>query len=721
MRKRYGGSLMSCFVIQTSIFLLLLPFQLNMQAAFLISAKGFNEKQVGILFLCFGITQFLFLAPAGYFLDYSDRKIDWVLGAGAAASALTVLTAITAEEDGRNMALMILWRLLQGGVTAILLPGFNGITLGIVGSTGFTHQVSRNRMMNHIGTATVVAFGSLLAYFLYPNIGALFFVSPVAAIGLAYNLRRIMPRHVDTDAARGLIIESPTMNEYEQYDEEQEAAAIEAAALSWQIMKEDQNSDPVKVESQKAEIINQFNYVNSNADPVCSLTSTCGTVPVFPSAVLPSPSVASATSSSYMPPDFLNADLIGKEALQRRNMVLLASPMSENEEGFQLPVSAELRQRQFAWPVSSTLTENGEQLASPSRPNASEADRCPKIEWTYDRGDGFKMDNNKQNSSALSMSHLDANTQQTHCGPALTSEDPPRKARTPFAVLMDPTLRLFVTILFFFHTANSSVLPLVMQSLALKDPQAGILLSGLCIVLAQACMSYFAKVCGDYSPIWGRKNLFLIGLASLTLRCFLLAGLVSATIVVEDDDASNLLKVLILSTQLLDAVGAGIVGCLQILVTNDIAGGTGRFSLMLGVTTGSMCLGGTVSGYIGQAMAQDYGYPFAFTALGIMSLVPFIMYVFFMPETLPDYARPNQQTFTKRRKRLAALFKRLAESRRQLVAKANPFVRRKSKNNDLASDSKEQPLTSGEVDDVRRPREVTTTTRRPLQTHVELV
>ena len=187
--------------------------KLNMQAAFLISAKGFNEKQVGLLFLSFGVTQFLCLIPAGYLLDYSNRKIDWVIGAGAAASALTVLTAVTAQEDGRNMALMVLWRLLQGGFTAVLMPGFNGITLGIVGSTGFTHQVSRNRMMNHIGTATVVVFGSLLAYFLYPNIGALFFVSPLAAIGLAYNLRRIMPRHVDTDAARGLIIESPMMTE----------------------------------------------------------------------------------------------------------------------------------------------------------------------------------------------------------------------------------------------------------------------------------------------------------------------------------------------------------------------------------------------------------------------------------------------------------------------------------------------------------------------------
>jgi Major Facilitator Superfamily len=397
-----------------------------------------------------------------------------------------------------------------------------------------------------------------------------------------------------------------------------------------------------------------------------------------------------------------------------------------NEQGFQLPVSDEMRHCQFQGPSSSNWTGNKQQLVTPSLANASETNRCSNNYWTHDPRPGLNVDNNQQNSSTLPVSYsLGTNAQPTLSGPGIPQDDPPRKARTPIAVLMDPTLRIFVTVLFFFHAANSSVLPLVMQSLALRDPQAGILLSGLCIVLAQACMSYFAKLCGDYSPIWGRKNLFLIGLASLTLRCFLLAGLVSAEIVMEDEDTANLLKVLILSTQLLDAVGAGIIGCLQILVTNDIAGGTGRFSLILGVTTGSMCLGGTVSGYFGQAMAQDYGYPFAFTALGIMSLVPLVMYAFFMPETLPDYARPNQQTFTKRRKRLAALFKRLAESRRRLVEKAkakNPFVRRKSKN-DLASDNKEQSLTSGEVNYGREPHQVTTTTGRPqaLQTQVELV
>ena len=453
----------------------------------------------------------------------------------------------------------------------------------------------------------------------------------------------------------------------------QEVAALEAEALSWHMMEEkhEKDSDPVtstvKANSKKAEIMNPPSYFKDNDDPYGR--STRRYVTAFPGGIIPSsqisPSAQSATSSSYMPPDFIS-DMVCDEELQKRNMILLTNPMYENKEGFHFPVSTKLCPDPMLRSFSNS-SENWKQFTISKGPNSSEATRYQ---------DNNKGGYNEQNSSRLTSSNPTdtANAQQSEGGPSNPMGDPPQKARTPIAMLMDPTLRIFVMVLFFFHTANSSVLPLVMQSLALEDPQAGILLSGLCIVIAQACMSYFAKVCGDFSPIWGRKNLFLIGLGSLTLRCFLLAGLVSAELVIEDNDTYNMLRILILSTQLLDAVGAGLVGCLQILVTNDIAGGTGRFSLMLGVTTGAMCLGGTVSGYIGQAMAQDYGYPFAFTALGIMSLVPLVMYAFFMPETLPHYARPNQQTFAKKRRRLAALFKRLADSRRRLVAKANPFL-----------------------------------------------
>jgi predicted MFS family arabinose efflux permease len=64
--------------------------------------------------------------------------------------------------------------------------------------------------------------------------------------------------------------------------------------------------------------------------------------------------------------------------------------------------------------------------------------------------------------------------------------------------------------------------------------------------------------------------------------------------------------------------------------------------MTLGLTTAAMSIGGTVSGYLGEALAQDLGYKEAFSILGIMALVPALLYLFFMPETLPALVRPDK-------------------------------------------------------------------------------
>ena len=53
-----------------------------MQSAFLIVAKGYSEKQVGVLFFVFGMSQFLFQAPAGYLYDYTETQVVMVVHGG---------------------------------------------------------------------------------------------------------------------------------------------------------------------------------------------------------------------------------------------------------------------------------------------------------------------------------------------------------------------------------------------------------------------------------------------------------------------------------------------------------------------------------------------------------------------------------------------------------------------------------------------------------------
>mmetsp|Transcript_2307 Transcript_2307/g.3372 ORF Transcript_2307/g.3372 Transcript_2307/m.3372 type:complete len:363 (-) Transcript_2307:145-1233(-) len=327
--------------------------------------------------------------------------------------------------------------------------------------------------MNHMGTAILVLAGSLIAFALYPDIGILFVVSPIACVAFLYFISRINPKDIDHDAARGLTLET-------------------------------KENTPTSQPSQRS---------TNDGDSV----STSGN---------------------------------NKKAIQTQP--------SFNFFGGQ---------------------------------------KTPEEE-----------------SEAL-------------------------KADSPFQILRDPVLLLFILVCFLFHTANGTVLPLCMQSLAIGSGRSGILMSGLCIIIAQTFMVMSAKICGTYSKVYGRKTLFLIGLFSVPIRCIILTFLIGLR---DESGGSPFLQTLILSTQVLDGVGAGIFGTMYILVTSDISGGTGRFSLTLGLTTAAMSIGGTVSGYLGQALAQDLGYKQAFFILAFLSLVPAVLYLTCMPETLPKLSNGDE-------------------------------------------------------------------------------
>jgi MFS family permease len=447
-----------------------------MQNAFLITSKNYSEKQCGIMFFVFGMSQFLFQAPAGYLMDYTNNKISWLATAAVVTTCLTILTAGTAQDGGGNLGFMVLVKFLQGAITALIPPGLNSITQGIVGTVGMTQQVSRNEMMNHLGTSILVLTGSIIAFFQYPNIGILFIVSPIACVGVIYFLSQIKPEDIDHAAARGLVSESST----------------------------------------------------------------------------PDDSSLSTLDNAYIPPT---------ETPEKDRPATPVSPISTGK----VPIS--------------------------NKPS-------------FNLGVG-------------SDASVSSNAETT--------------ADTPLQVLRDPTLLTFIIVCFLFHLSNGTVLPLVMQSLAIGNGGEGILLSGLCIIVAQVFMVLSAKICGDFSGKYGRKNLFLIGLFSVPIRCLILTLLLG---IVGDEEASSFMHILILSTQILDGVGAGVFGTMYILVTSDISKGSGRFSLTLGLTTAAMSIGGTVSGYLGQALAQDIGYRQAFIILGTMALVPAVSYLLFMPETL---------------------------------------------------------------------------------------
>ena len=86
----------------------------------------------------------------------------------------------------------------------------------------------------------------------------------------------------------------------------------------------------------------------------------------------------------------------------------------------------------------------------------------------------------------------------TVAGSTVTGQPSSLKADSPLRVLRDPILLTFIMVCFLFHTSNGTVLPLVMQTLAIGNGSSGILMSGLCITIAQIIMVLSAKIYMEY-------------------------------------------------------------------------------------------------------------------------------------------------------------------------------------------------------------------------------
>mmetsp|Transcript_2804 Transcript_2804/g.5984 ORF Transcript_2804/g.5984 Transcript_2804/m.5984 type:complete len:484 (-) Transcript_2804:346-1797(-) len=180
---------------------------------------------------------------------------------------------------------------------------------------------------------------------------------------------------------------------------------------------------------------------------------------------------------------------------------------------------------------------------------------------------------------------------------------------------------------FFFHFANANVL-LVLGELMGGDNDDGsvkrtaIPLIASAIVLAQLTMSG-ATYAGDSltKKGCGRKPLFLAGLMTLPIRC--------ALIIFWKDAGDSWL----LSTQILDGLGGGFFGLLHPYIVNDIAFGTGRFNVLMGLTASSFGLGATLSNLLGQMIVEKMGHVASLSGSLVLSVIPIVLFSIGMPET----------------------------------------------------------------------------------------
>lgn len=186
-------------------------------------------------------------------------------------------------------------------------------------------------------------------------------------------------------------------------------------------------------------------------------------------------------------------------------------------------------------------------------------------------------------------------------------------------LLTSRPLLIFALCVVLFHFANAAMLPLVGQKLALAMPELATTLMSICIVVAQLVMVPVALLVGAKANAWGRKPLFLAGLAVLTARGFLY--------IVSDN------PYWLVAVQSLDGVGAGIFGALFPIIVNDLTEGTGHFNVSQGAIVTALGIGASLSTAIAGSIVVLAGYTFAFAFLGCVGAIAFAMYVCLMPET----------------------------------------------------------------------------------------
>lgn len=184
---------------------------------------------------------------------------------------------------------------------------------------------------------------------------------------------------------------------------------------------------------------------------------------------------------------------------------------------------------------------------------------------------------------------------------------------------------VFILCVGLFQIANTPMLPLVGSALTMRFNDTATMLVAICIVLPQLIVAIFSPSVGRLAQKWGRRPLFLIGLSMLPIRGIFFAF--------------NGDPIVIVVIQMLDGISASTIGVLYPLVIADIARGTGRFNLALGIAGVTIGFGAALSTTAVGYLTDHFGSRMSFLALAGVAALAVMFFAILMPETRPSDLR----------------------------------------------------------------------------------
>jgi predicted MFS family arabinose efflux permease len=187
-----------------------------------------------------------------------------------------------------------------------------------------------------------------------------------------------------------------------------------------------------------------------------------------------------------------------------------------------------------------------------------------------------------------------------------------------FGVLLrSKELLVLAATLTLFHLGNAAMLPLLGQAAVAHDGSDPSASTAVTIVIAQATMVPMALAAARIAEDKGYWPVFLFALIALPIR-----GATAALVT----GPWGLVPV-----QMLDGVGAGLLGVAVPGLVARILSGTGHVNAGLGAVMTLQAVGAALSTTVGGIVAERYGYSAAFLALGAIAVVALVLWLVAKP------------------------------------------------------------------------------------------
>ena len=191
------------------------------------------------------------------------------------------------------------------------------------------------------------------------------------------------------------------------------------------------------------------------------------------------------------------------------------------------------------------------------------------------------------------------------------------------ALVQTPGLILLAVTVMLFQTANGAMLPFLAQAKAAAGSDPSVT-TGVMTVVSQVTMAGTAVLAALIARRRGHASVMTAALAVVVLRCLTAHYATSWPPII--------------AVQVLEGFSMGLAGVAIPALVADVMSGTGRASAGLGAVMTAFGAGATFSPLLAGTVAQFFGFPASFLALGVVAVIALALWAGrrFIPAAWPQ-------------------------------------------------------------------------------------